>query len=528
MKNMRKLLALVLAVMMVMSLAANAFAAEDDAAATTKITISGGAEGSQYAVYKLLNATNDGEKFAYTLNEDYEAVLKSVTKATDEAGIIDYISKLTGSDIQTFADNVYAAIVADGIAADHTITGNGSADVAQGYYLIAETKVGDAADTYSLVMLDTAGDEAITVTTKESKPEVDKEVEEKNDSTGKSGWGENADHDITDTVNYRITGTVSDKYADYDSYFYSFTDTMSKGLTYKGDAKVYVVNNGVKTDVTSQFTITTFTKEDTEETGFTATSNLKELVLPEGVSITATTKIVVEYSCTLNENAVIGAVGNPNEVVLKYENNPYHKADGDNNPKTPNEPETPGETPKDICIVFTYETVVDKVDKDGNALEGAGFTLYKWIASGKVDDPDTDADESGAWEAVGEEITNVTTFSFSGLDEGKYKLVETTIPQGYNKADDVVFTIESETVADTDGDGKDELKNLKVLDEEGNAVTSFTVTVSAGKVETDVVNNAGVELPSTGGIGTTIFYVLGGILVLAAVVLLVTKKRMSV
>lgn len=523
MKNMRKLLALVLAVMMVMSLAANAFAAED----TTTITISGGAAGSQYTAYKLLNATHsaagdegeDDDHFAYTLNDKYTAILQSVTGKTKQADIIDYISKLTGSDIQTFADNVYAAIVAAGIAADYTTADDVFADVAQGYYLIAETIVGDPSDTYSLVMLDTKGDAAIEVATKEDKPKVDKQVEEVNDSTKDAPvWGETADHDIKDKVNYQIIGTVSNKYADYESYYYSFTDTMSKGLTYNGDAKVYVVNNGVKTDVTSQFTITTFTKEDTEETGFIATSNLKELSLPEGVSITATTTIVVEYSCTLNENAVIGAPGNPNDVYLEYENNPYHKGDG--TPGTPDKPEKPGKTPEDICIVFTFESVVNKVDKDGNALEGAGFTLYKWYA------------DQNEWVAVGAEITGKTTFNFAGLDVGKYKLVETTIPQGYNKADDVEFEIVAEYTEKTGTDGDKELTGLKVVNgdtvlSEGDEA-SFAVVVLDGVVSTNVVNNAGVELPSTGGIGTTIFYALGGILVLAAVVLLVTKKRMSV
>ena len=209
-----------------------------------------------------------------------------------------------------------------------------------------------------------------------------------------------------------------------------------------------------------------------------------------------------------------GATGNKNEVILKYENDPYYKGDGD--PDTPDEPEKPGETPKDINIVFTYDAIVNKVDDKDEPLEGAGFTLYKWVA-----------DENN-WVAVGDEITGVTTFTFEGLDVGKYKLVETTVPNGYNKAADIIFYVEA-----TYDDTKDPvvLTDLVVKDEDGKVISgenlTFTADKTEGEVETDVVNKAGIELPSTGGMGTTIFYILGGALVVIAVVLLVTKKRMT-
>ena len=192
---------------------------------------------------------------------------------------------------------------------------------------------------------------------------------------------------------------------------------MDGGLTLNKDS-IKVTINGV--DVTEQFTI------ETTEHSFTATANLKELT---GVTIEADTKIIVTYTATLNENAVSGATGNKNEVILKYENDPYYKGDGD--PDTPDEPEKPGETPKDINIVFTYDAIVNKVDDKDEPLEGAGFTLYKWVA-----------DENN-WVAVGDEITGVTTFTFEGLDVGKYKLLETTVPNGYNKAADIIFYVEA-------------------------------------------------------------------------------------
>ena len=148
-------------------------------------------------------------------------------------------------------------------------------------------------------------------------------------------------------------------------------------------------------------------------------------------------------------------------------------------------------------------------------MEGAGFTLYKKV-------PDTSKDEGYRWDAVGDEITGVTTFIFSGLDDGDYKLSETTTPNGYNTIDDVEFTVTAEHDVESDSPALTKLS--------GDATTGsleFTSSTSAGSLTTDVVNKKGSVLPSTGGMGTTILYVVGTILVLAAGILLVTKKRMD-
>lgn len=499
---MKRVISMVLCLMLVMSLATTAFA--------TDITFNGGATGAKYAAYKLLNAT-DGEegKFAYTLNEKYAEILKAATGKTDQKEIIAHISGLGSDGIGAFAEDLYKDIVDAGLAADYTTTTDKIAGAAQGYYLIAETELGTrpdgATDTYSLIMVDTVGLDNVQITTKENVPTVNKEVKEVNDSTGTSHWGESADYDVGDKIEFRLDCTVSAKYDEYKAYGYRIVDKMDEGLTYNEDIKIMIG----EVDVTDDFQITNTAN------GFEAYANLKEIDEKENnVVINGHTVIKVTYSATLNENAKKGTDGNENSVHLEYQNDPFTE-----------EESTPGNTPEDTTIVFTFDGIVNKVDNLGNALAGAGFTLYKYIES------------ENDWVQVGDEITGVTTFKFEGLDAGEYKLVESTVPDGYNKADDIEFTVEA--TYDTTKDPV-ELTGLVVKNEMGDIISS-TVTVEdasrvtptfvtdkdEGYVSTDVVNQSGSELPETGGVGTTMFYVFGSIMMIGAAILLVAKKRMA-
>jgi len=484
MKKLKKLFAAMVAMVMAFAMGVTVYAAD--------ITITNGAAGSEYAAYRLLNATDGGEgKFAYTLNDKYAAALKEVTGKTEDKDVINYISGLDADGIRAFADAVFAKIKTlepEAKTSDAKFSG-----VDQGYYLIAETKTGDEGDTYSLVMLDTAGNDSVTVTTKEDRPELEKKVKEKNDSTGaESDWQDAADYDIGDNVPFQLTGTVDAKYDKYGSYYYAFHDTMSDGLTFNADSVTVTVDG---TAVTTGYEVVTEDLDDgcTFEVRFADLKNIK--------AVKAGSKVVVNYTAKLNENAVIGEGGNTNVSKLEYSNNPY----GDGT----------GVTPEDKVIVFTYNLIANKVDGNNAPLEGAGFTLYKLDST------------TGDYVAVGNEITGVTTFYFKGVDAGRYKLVETTVPAGYNKADDLVFSVEA--TYDTTSDNP-ELKTLVVKDASGKVVSEgteaiFTATLRTGAVSTDVQNLSGTELPATGGIGTKIFYTVGAIIMIVAAVLLITRKR---
>lgn len=391
--------------------------------------------------------------------------------------------------------------------------------LAAGYYFVKDSgnlEGKDAAATRYILEVVTN----VTVTPKSGTPTVTKKVKETNDTANTtSDWQDAADYDINDEIPYQLTGTLPDVLSDYSTYAYTFTDTMSAGLTYVNNSvKVYVVTGDAETEVTSSdYTVST-TAIDSAATSYAggtiltvAISNVKSLKDngEDTILVTNASKIVVEYTATLNNNAIIGSAGNPNEVYLTYSNNPNSSGTG--------------KTPTDKVIVFTYKINANKVRETTSGdntqestvpLEGAGFTLYKLV--------------NGGYTVVGSEVTNVTTFTFKGVDAGTYKLVETTVPDGYNKADDVIFNI---VAAYTTDEAAPSLTSLSVTDSDNKEISgtdgSFTATLETGIVSTDILNQMGSVLPTTGGIGTTILYVIGTILVLGAAILLVTKKRMS-
>ena len=393
-----------------------------------------------------------------------------------------------------------------------TVSAGSPLTVPTGYYLIRDNGPVGAGEAYSLYVVKIVG--PTTISPKVGTTTSDKKVKDTNDSVANStaGWQDSADYDIGDAVPFKLSATIAQDYANYThGYKLTFHDKEDTGLTFNKDSvKVYV--DGAL--ITTGYEVVTegLTDSCTFEVRF---ANLKEIT-----SVHAGSVISVEYTSTLNNQAVIGSIGNKNTSHVSYTNNPNDAQAGEN-----------GKTPDDVVIVFTYKTIVNKVtknpaydaskdtgktgtDSDGDKefipLKGAGFILYKKNASGE-------------YVAVGEELkgADMTTFTWSGLDDGDYKFVETTTPAGYNTIADIEFTI---TAGHVDGDSP-YLNTLSGNVTSGTA--TFTAVVNDGSLSTDVVNNAGTVLPETGGIGTTIFYVLGGLLVLTAVVLLVTKKRMS-
>ena len=512
MKHIKKLASLLLALVMVFALATTAFA---DETTTYSITINNSAEGHTYEAYQIFTGDlveKDGTKILSNIVWGSGISKAGQTALGDAAAKAETLK--TEDDAKAFAKAV-APYLTTAAGSTNTVTDGKYviSGLAAGYYLVKDqdgSLTGDS-DSYTEYIIQVVGN--VTATPKSDVPEVEKKVKDTNETTGETtGWQDSADYDIGDSIPFQLKATLADNVSSYTTYKVVFHDTLSKGLTYNNDAKVYI--DGTETN---GFTVTATVNADGTTTLTVSCDDVKALGAGNSSVIT------VEYTAKLNENAVLGSAGNPNKVYLEYSNNPNKSESGENH-------ET-GKTPEDTVIVFTYQTIINKVDSENKPLTGAAFKLEKLI-KGKDGAADT-------WTTVKEFTVDETTtsFTFSGLDDGQYKLTETKTPVGYNTIDPIYFVIEAthDETADaptlktlnaylTDANGN---KQTEMKDGESVNIDLGTVDPTAGSITTTVVNKSGSELPSTGGIGTTIFYVLGGVLVLAAVVLLVTKKRMS-
>lgn len=530
--------------------ASTAMAAEGDVTITIGSETTPASVGDVYAGYRLFDETeatvgektnvayqkrtnwNHYDKVAEAIKDvDSSATLTADSKVDD---FVAAIGKFDSTKTKRFAENLYKSLKKDGVAAD----ANSAAVAAgafsttlsgpQGYYLIVQTTAAnDAGKTMSAVIVNTAGQAGVTVSPKKDTVTVSKKVQENmdgvNNPASEDNWGTAADYNIDDYVKFQLTGSLPTDYADYTSYEYTFHDTADQGLTFVNDTthpvKVYAVNDNNKVEL-KQDTFTGYQVLTSDINGETFNVKFADLKKAQAektgdtVNITSSTQIVVEYYAQLNENAVLGSNGNQNKVYLQFSNNKYG--------------EGTGKTEEHKVTVFTFKlevTKYGKTDSDKEALNGAGFTLYK---ATKVNPADSD------YAKVGDEVqhTNGNVFDFTGLDSGYYKIVETTTPKGYNTIDPITFTV---TATYNSADEPGTLTDLTVTDVKVGGVASaeqtFTVNRGTGEagtaqIKTDVVDIPGSKLPSTGGMGTVLLYVAGiAVFVLAGATLVMALRR---
>lgn len=515
-------------------------------ASAAKVTFKDSAADATYTAYKLLDvdAAAGDSSYSYSVNDAFRAfwTIEAGARPENETdsdfglAIVSHLANVQSNSVQMneLAKRAYAYVnavngdeIEDNNVNGKTVTGT-EINLDSGYYLIVESAVSttDKKDTVSLHMLSTVGNNNIDIYTKESAPYVEKEVRGKNDSTNDpEHYRTYADYDVGDEMEFRITGHLSGRYGEYNNYYYEFVDTMSGGLvsiveTKEGkerpkNAKIMIGNY----DVTDEFDFTVTKDDKGYVVSFSASADLKTIDTNHNeFEITNATTILLTYTGKLVDDAesslVYGGEGNPNEVYLKYQRDPYATGNPDEGEE--------GQTPPDKNVVFTFKASIDKVGPNAEGtvapLGGATFTLEKYINA------------SLSWQEVKKigPDAEITTFEFNGLDAGQYRLTEEA-PAGYYPIRPFEFVIAP--MYDTSKDPA-ELTDLKITDVDGanlGDVLDIDITVSEdhGTFSTTILNTKGGTLPTTGGSGTTMIYIAGGILVLAAIVLLVTKKRMT-
>lgn len=478
------------------------------------IVINNSTPGHVYEAYQIFDGdmTQD-EAGIYTLSnikwgsgintdgENFSAAVKAVVgEDVDVTNAAAVAEKITGSNVKAFASAIASYLKGTPVEstfADDKYTINISDP---GYYLVKDkdSSLDGKDDAYTSYIVQVLGTVA-SINPKSDKPSVEKKVMDNEEYTD---WNDVADYDIGEKVPFKLTATMpgSSDFNDYKTYSLKFTDTLSTGLTFNNDIKVTIDGTTVEA---SNYTVTQ------TNSGFTV-----EIADVKTLGATMNSKVVVEYTATLNANAVVGLGGNENAVKLEYSNNPNG--------------EGKGETPEDKVVVFTYELDVNKIDGEDETktLAGAEFKLSqgdKWLVveNGKVKEWIDDKANASTLITDGN-----GKISIIGLDEGTYSLEETKAPAGYNlPSNEFKLVITADDVHALSYDGSNAanlLTALKISVDGGKAVDGNTAT---GLVNATVKNNKGSSLPSTGGIGTTIFYVCGGIIVAAAAVLLIAKMR---
>lgn len=480
----------------------------------------------------LKGDTQLGKYFANCTSAAEVAAALNAKVAGTEEGTETSVFANNGALTQHFAELVKANLK-DNVTASATSAKNGtSAELsitADGYYLIVDDTANLQTGAYSryiLTTVDADSDTTLSIAQKASSPTVVKKVKENTDvddytytdargSQTDKDYNDVADYNIGDAVPFKLYGTMPSTIGDYEHYRYIFHDTLGTQFTAPavGDVTVKVDGkNAVGATVAIAGNEITVTFAD----------------IKDGNTITASSVVTVEYSAVLNKTAQIGLSGQENAVKLEYSNDSYWDGSGTL---------TTSKTPEDKVIVFTYELDVTKQDSvTDKKLKDAEFNLKNAADKyAKVDENGyvtgwVDSEEAGSTLKSDEN----GLFKVIGLDDGTYTLTETKAPTGYNLLNaPVTLKLDATTANGQNWDVFDATK----------ALTDLTLTVDTGAaqpaktpgegdsfgkygvVETTVLNTSGSSLPSTGGIGTTIFYVAGGVLVVGAGVLLITKKR---
>lgn len=538
MKKAKKLTGILLLVAMLFMIAAPAMAVQ-----TGTLTINGTTNGKTYELYKVLDLTQSGDAYSYTVNKDFAGFSIG---AMGDKNLVEYIGTLkSDSDaISNLAQALVQYAIEKEISPADSVAANGTTATATldyGYYVMNPAG-GSKADGYYATMfsLNTLSGKNTVINVKTEYPTVDKQVQVDDENSASANAAS-----IGDEITFTLTSKVPDL-TGYRWYKFVAVDTLSAGLTYQSVTSIKI---GSITLNKEDYTVTSKANDDDTTT--------IRFALPDFVeqNYGAGDEIVITYTAKLNDQASVGDA-NDNTAKLEYSNDPSYTQnhDRDNN-DFGDEPK--GESESSKTETYTTSLTIHKVDGDGEPLAGAKFRItgdgvnkvviirdvfeknadgaYWKLTDGaytttdpttegidqdKYDSTDTKYAKRTVTETIEKsETTNVEAYvdengklTFAGLGAGTYTISEIVTPDGYNNIPDFDITISFNATE----------KTFSATSSNGS------VTDNGNLLSMNVVNQTGSVLPSTGGIGTTIFYAVGGVLVVGAGVLLITRKRMSV
>ncbi len=525
-----------------------AFAEDGATTANGSVTIEN-VEGNttEFEGYQIFNAdvATDGTVSNITwANTNVQLAVESFIQAEDESyegataqDAADWITKKVGDEDSSVAFNSTAykiAAAVDGLADKKTTTNGAASGLAHGYWLFvtkADTINEGEAGTSPIFAV--VGSTPVNVSEKTGIPTVEKKIVSDADSKEHDA----ADSQIGQDVTYNLYGTVAENFNKYDTYFYQFSDKISKGLTLQKGAKVYLYKNRTDakgdlarakgTDITAHFKEETPAEaaEDGSKTTTWTCDNLKKVS-----DVTEDSYIVVSYKAQINKDAVVaGTEGNENTVTLNYSNNPMTSERGETQP----------DTVKD----YTYGLKINKVDLGTEAaLDGAEFTIQ---ATGADDGASKSlyVQQDGSlgsdpWKFV---TANGGVIKVTGLDAGTYTVTEVSAPSGYAKVDPFTFEIKPSMNADDPGAGLAKLTGVLTTDQNDKVIAGLTdgnsgdnkLTLKPDSEKTDGIFNITVGdtkqvgLPLTGLNGVTFTWIAGGAVLCIGVAHLIRSRKQA-
>lgn len=529
-----------------------AFAEDVAATANGSVTITN-VEGNHtefdgYQIFKADVATVEGKTVVSNItwaNDDVKAAVEEVIrekepnyKGKTAQDAADWITnEVTGTDetIRVDSNHIAYKIAAavDNLTEKTTTTNGAASGLAHGYWLfVTKADTINEGEAGTSPIFTVVGSTPVNVSEKTGIPTVEKKTVSDADNTEHDA----ADSQIGQDVTYNLYGTVAENFDKYDTYFYEFSDQISKGLTLQKGAKVYLYKNKADakgdlartqgTNITDKFKESNAeAAEDGSKTTKWTCNNLKNVN-----GVTKDSYIVVSYTARINEHAIVAGTGsNDNAVILKYSNNPMDK-------------DSKGQTPPDKVKDYTYGLKINKVDLGTEtALDDAEFTIQ---ATGADDDASKGlyVQEGGSLGAEAHKFktANGGVIKVTGLDAGTYTVTEVSAPSGYAKVDPFTFEIKPNMKADDPAAGPTKLDGVLTTDQGGKVIAGLTDGDSGdnkltakpdtekdadGTFNITVGNTKQIGLPLTGLNGVTFTWIAGGAVLCIGVAHLIRSRK---